>query len=146
MNKKEHCATCGVERIVGVNTLQTYYDNTYYCTDCQNARTRNWRKNNPEKVKQMLAKWRAANPDKCAQYSKRWAEDNRDEYNKIHRNYMKNRRANDPQFREAYNAYFREYNKHYRQKLKREKPEEYQKLLESKRKYYRKNKGKTENE
>ena len=50
-------------------------------------RVKNWRKNNPDKVKKSVEKWREKNPGKQSGYQKKWAAKNPDywkNYNKLH--------------------------------------------------------------
>lgn len=54
---------------------------------------REWRKNNPDKVRQYNAKFRAENPDKVRQYAKKW----RDENPEKHKESLKKWREENPE-------------------------------------------------
>ena len=70
-----------------------------------NAGQKKWREVNPEKKKAQDKKWREANREKVLARKKKYREENRQrpEYvahvNAYHREYMKNRRRNDPSYR-----------------------------------------------
>jgi hypothetical protein len=52
-----------------------------------NNLAKNWRKKNPDKIKNAVEKWREKNPGKQSGYQKKWATKNPDywkNYNKLH--------------------------------------------------------------
>lgn len=65
------------------------------CMYCANAYTSEWRKNNPDKVREANAKWRKNNPDKAKSARYQWRKNNP----KYHAKYHRERRAIDPDFR-----------------------------------------------
>jgi hypothetical protein len=53
----------------------------------RNNLVKNWRKKNPDKIKNAVEKWREKNPGKQSGYQKKWATKNTDywkNYNKLH--------------------------------------------------------------
>lgn len=70
------CSDCGVEanpQNTGIKTCGRYYSR---CRKCDIAKSKAWRKANPEKSRAHSLKWKKSNPEICAAHTKK--------YNKAH--------------------------------------------------------------
>ncbi|MDA3814936.1 MAG: hypothetical protein PF549_01050 [Patescibacteria group bacterium] len=63
---------------------------SYKCKKCDYKQTFNWRKNNPEKVKENKRKWRKNNHEKVIESSRRWRENNPEKAKENYRDWYKN--------------------------------------------------------
>lgn len=68
-----------------------------------------------ERIKK--AKYRAKYPERFAEYHRKYNEANREKINEYQKNYVRMRRATDPEYRERMNAYSRQYQKTHRKQI-----------------------------
>lgn len=85
-NKK--CSKCGELKTINEFCKNKYTKDNYncWCKDCCNKLSEIWRKNNPDKAKELRDKWYINNPEKLKRSCKRWRDNNSKkvkEYNRI---------------------------------------------------------------
>lgn len=89
-----------------VKNISEFYKNSYSkdklrsnCKVCQNKNTIEWKKNNPEKYKDIQIKFIDRNPGISNMYTKKWRDKNKDKIRNYQSNYNKERYNTDILFR-----------------------------------------------
>jgi len=59
------------------------------CKSCKDVKNREWREENPDKVKEIVKKWQEKNPDKCKEYFSKWKEENPEKLKEYQDEYQK---------------------------------------------------------
>ena len=83
----------------------------YCCKKCNNKRSVEYRKNNPEKVLEITRNWTAKNPEWVYNRHKKWRDENRELANEIKRDWLNKNPENRKQYRENYKPRKREQRK-----------------------------------
>ena len=83
----------------------------YCCKKCNNKRSVEYRKNNPEKVLEITRNWTAKNPEWVYNRHKKWRDENRELDNEIKRNWLNKNPEKRKQYRENYKPRKREQRK-----------------------------------
>lgn len=76
----------------------------YCCKKCNNKRSVEYRKNNPEKVLEITRNWTAKNPEWVYNRHKKWRDENRELTNKIKRDWLNKNPEKRKQYRENYKS------------------------------------------
>ena len=86
------CSKCGK-----IKDINEFYINNYnksghrsFCKKCKYEQTEIYRKNNPEKVKEMKRKWRLDNPEKVKEMKRKWSRNNPEKDNERKIRWAKN--------------------------------------------------------
>ena len=83
----------------------------YCCKKCNNKRSVEYRKNNPEKVLEITRNWTAKNPEWVYNRHKKWRDENRELANEIKRDWLNKNPEKRKQYRENYKPRKREQRK-----------------------------------
>jgi hypothetical protein len=83
----------------------------YSCKKCNNKRSVEYRKNNPEKVLELTRNWTAKNPEWVYNRHKKWRNENRELVNEIKQNWLNKNPEKRKQYRENYKPRKREQRK-----------------------------------
>ena len=83
----------------------------YCCKKCNNKRSVEYRKNNPEKVLEITRNWTAINPEWVYNRHKKWRDENRELANEIKRDWLNKNPEKRKQYRENYKPRKREQRK-----------------------------------
>ena len=83
----------------------------YCCKKCNNKRSVEYRKNNPEKVLEITRNWTAKNPEWVYNRHKKWRDENRELANEIKRDWLNKNPEKRKQYRENYKPRNREQRK-----------------------------------
>ena len=83
----------------------------YCCKKCNNKRSVEYRKNNPEKVLEITRNWTAKNPEWVYNRHKKWRDENRELANEIKRDWLNKNPEKRKQYRENYKQRKREQRK-----------------------------------
>lgn len=98
------CSKCKEEKeICEFGNSKTSKDGLFYsCKQCNNKRSVEYRKNNPEKVLELTRNWTAKNPEWVYNRHKKWREENREKVNKMKRTWLSKNPEKRKQYRENY--------------------------------------------
>lgn len=98
------CSKCKEEKeICEFGNSKTSKDGLFYsCKQCNNKRSVEYRKNNPEKVLELTRNWTAKNPEWVYNRHKKWREENREKANKMKRIWLSKNPEKRKQYRENY--------------------------------------------
>ena len=67
----KRCSKCSIEKDDG-----DFSENRNTCKECRREYKKQYREDNPEKIKQKARQWREVNPEKIKENNKRWREAN----------------------------------------------------------------------
>ena len=95
------CKTCGLHKpLFQYNIDRKSKDGyCYSCKDCCKERSRKWKKENQEHIKQYRKNFYALNSEEAKKSVKLWRNENRDRFNSYRREYKKSKREQDPFFK-----------------------------------------------
>jgi hypothetical protein len=111
------CSKCKEEKnVCEFGKLKTSKDGLLYsCKKCNNKRSVDYRKNNPEKVLELTRNWTKKNPEWVYNRHKKWREENPKKHKELKKNWYKNNPHKRKEYRENYKP-----KKHEQRKERRE--------------------------
>jgi hypothetical protein len=98
------CSKCKEEKnVCEFGKLKTSKDGFLYsCKKCNNKRSVDYRKNNPEKVLELTRNWTKKNPEWVYNRHKKWREENPEKNKELKKNWYKNNPYKRKEYRENY--------------------------------------------
>ena len=98
------CSKCKEEKkICEFGNSKTSKDGLFYsCKQCNNKRSVEYRKNNPEKVLELTRNWTAKNPEWVYNRHKKWREENPDKVKELRKNWLNKNPEKRKEYRENY--------------------------------------------
>lgn len=102
--KLKVCSKCkGEKKLCEFGNSKSSKDGLLYsCKECNNKRSVNYRKNNPEKVLQLTRNWTKKNPEWVYNRHKKWRENNPEKALELTRNWYKKNPEKRKEYRENY--------------------------------------------
>ena len=84
------CSKCkGEKKVCEFGNSKSSKDGLLYsCKECNNKRSVNYRKDNPEKVLELTRNWTKKNPEWVYNRHKKWREENPDKVNELKKNWL----------------------------------------------------------
>jgi hypothetical protein len=107
------CTKCKEEKnVCEFGKLKTSKDGLLYsCKDCNNKRSSEYRKNNPEKILELTRNWTKKNPEWVYNRHKRYRLNNPDKVRQMHRDFLLKNPEKRKEYRENYKPRKREQRK-----------------------------------
>jgi len=98
------CSKCkGEKKVCEFGNSKSSKDGLLYsCKECNNKRSVNYRKNNPEKVLELTRNWTKKNPEWVYNRHKKWREENPDKVKELKKNWLDKNPEKRKQYRENY--------------------------------------------
>jgi hypothetical protein len=98
------CSKCkGEKKVCEFGNSKSSKDGLLYsCKECNNKRSVNYRKDNPEKVLELTRNWTKKNPEWVYNRHKKWREENPDKVNELKKNWLDKNSEKRKEYRENY--------------------------------------------
>ena len=98
------CSKCkGEKKVCEFGNSKSSKDGLLYsCKECNNKRSVNYRKDNPEKVLELTRNWTKKNPEWVYNRHKKWREENPDKVNELKKNWLDKNPEKRKEYRENY--------------------------------------------
>ena len=98
------CSKCkGEKKVCEFGNSKSSKDGLLYsCKECNNKRSVNYRKDNPEKVLELTINWTKKNPEWVYNRHKKWREENPDKVNELKKNWLDKNPEKRKEYRENY--------------------------------------------
>jgi hypothetical protein len=103
-----------------------------YCKPCARARTKEWRSENPERVKEKNIAWAKENPERVKELNKKWHKNNADRHARRHRDWRERNLEEQLEKEKAYREANREKRTEY-DKIRRQQNPEYFRAADARR-------------